>query len=59
MGVPYGMIFAGMMGLLAGGYIVTGGNMTGLAFFAFGWVLIILGIRKIIVSNKDKTDAGR
>jgi len=58
MGGAYAMIFAGMMGLIAGGYILTDGTMSGLVFFAFGWVLIILGIRKVVVGNKDKSDAG-
>lgn len=55
----YALIFGGIMGLLAGSYILTGGEMTGLVFFAMGWVLIILGIRQLVVGKKDKTDAGR
>lgn len=52
MGGAFAIIFAGLMSLLAGSYMLLGEGLTGLVFIILGWVLIIFGIRKVVTFNK-------
>ena len=52
----YALIFVGLVVIIAGGFALSNGNVTGVAFIAFGLMLGALGMKQVSMLKKKGGD---